>query len=246
MLRESVTVEFPDVGTISAGLAADGFVYLGPDAMRRLLGAGASSGWPGFAESWSSLERDAFMGDGGQYRRRRHAIFRGSGTGVERRPGRPHFQATAFNRLNGGIARHFAPVTAEVADSPLTHRLLSVCLPAFDRGLAASRPAWDIEMHQFRIEATGQDHGLPTPEGLHRDGVDWVLMMLVNRENVTGGTTTIVDATGTTVAQLQMRQPFETIIVDDRRLRHGVSPLTALDPAVVGYRDVLVATYSAL
>lgn len=247
MLTQRRPTEFPDNGSLAANLAADGFVYLGPDAMQQRLGTSALSGWPRFASTWSTLEKDAYMRDGGEYRRRRHAVFRSFDGGIQRQPDRPHYQAKAFNHLNGGIDRQFASVTSDVASDPLTLKILTAFLPAFEgcRG-DVSAPAWAIEMHQFRIEVTGQDYGLPTPEGMHRDGVDWVVMMLVSRENVAGGLTTIVDDTGSAVAQLQMRQPMETIVVDDHRLQHGVSPITAVDPALVGFRDILVATYSVL
>jgi hypothetical protein len=33
--------------------------------------------------------------------------------------------------------------------------------------------------------------GQPTPEGVHRDGVDYVLVLMVRRTNIAQGTTTI-------------------------------------------------------
>ena len=55
---------------------------------------------------------------------------------------------------------------------------------------------WQIEAHQFRIEALPGQPGQPTPEGVHRDGVDYVLVLLVRRCNINSGTTMI----GTTAA----------------------------------------------
>ena len=51
--------------------------------------------------------------------------------------------------------------------------------------------AWHIEVHQFRIEARPGEPGQPTPEGMHRDGVDFVLVLLVRRQNVRSGVTSI-------------------------------------------------------
>ena len=48
-----------------------------------------------------------------------------------------------------------------------------------------------MELHQFRIEARAGQIGQATPEGLHRDGVDWVLVVLVDRRNVERGVTSI-------------------------------------------------------
>ena len=54
-------------------------------------------------------------------------------------------------------------------------------------------PAWHVEIHQFRIEARSGQDGQPTPEGMHRDGVDWVLVLLVSRVNIASGETSIGD-----------------------------------------------------
>jgi hypothetical protein len=75
------------------------------------------------------LETDAFMADGGRYRRRRHANFtQGPGIpGVARRnPHRPHFQAVVHNSLNGGVERWFATVEEAVAEGAPLQALLAL------------------------------------------------------------------------------------------------------------------------
>ena len=83
----------------------------------------------------------------------------------------------------------------------------------------AVRPgaAWKIELHQFRIEAKTGAPGRPTPEGVHRDGVDCVLVMLVRRENVASGTTTVHDAEGKPLGHFTLAEPFDAALVDDAR-----------------------------
>ena len=44
--------------------------------------------------------------------------------------------------------------------------------------------------------------GQPTPEGMHRDGVDWVLVLMVRRENIKSGETTIYDLAEAPARQL--------------------------------------------
>jgi hypothetical protein len=41
-----------------------------------------------------------------------------------------------------------------------------------------SSAPWYVEAHQFRIDTT-DGIGRPTPEGAHRDGVDFVAVLLV-------------------------------------------------------------------
>lgn len=230
---------------LSETLADSGYVHIPPARMKDWLGHYLQSDWESFSRSWDALEQDACMNDGGTYRRRRHAVFAGSGTWIQRQPDRPHYQEKAFNALNGGVERQFAPVRPEIASHRLTQRTVAFFMELFDRCRPEGRPAsWEIEMHQFRIEASDGRNGLPTPEGMHRDGVDWVVMMFVDRRNAAGATTSIVAESGDLVARIQMTEPYETIVLDDRRFRHGVSPLTVRCAQGGGARDVLVLTYA--
>jgi hypothetical protein len=77
---------------------------------------------------------------------------------------------------------------------------------------------------------------------VHRDGVDYVLVLLVARQNIASGTTTIHDAGGGLLGRFTLRQPLDAALVDDARVWHGVTPVTPLDPAQPAYRDVLVVT----
>ena len=54
---------------------------------------------------------------------------------------------------------------------------------------------WYVEAHQFRIDTT-DGIGRPTPEGAHRDGVDFVAVVLVAREGIKGGETRVFEADG--------------------------------------------------
>jgi hypothetical protein len=98
-------------------------------------------------------------------------------------------------------------------------------------------------MHQFRIEAVAGQAARPTPEGAHRDGVDWVCVMLVNRCNVSSGITHIYDSNGGSLRQFTLIDPLDTVFVDDTRVRHGVTPIEPLDASRKAFRDVLILTY---
>jgi hypothetical protein len=100
-----------------------------------------------------------------------------------------------------------------------------------------------VEVHQFRIEARTGQVGQPTPEGLHRDGVDWVLVLLVSRTNIAEGVTTIYDIARQPIGSFTLTRPMDAAFVDDSRVYHGVTAVTPLDPTQLGIRDVLVVTF---
>ena len=98
---------------------------------------------------------------------------------------------------------------------------------------------WKIECHQFRIEARSDAPGRPTPEGVRRDGVDYALVLLINRTNIKSGTTTVHDLDGI-AGELTLTAALDAAIVDDARVKHGVTAVEPIDPGCAAYRDVLV------
>ncbi len=234
----------PTSDTLHEAIRVEGFAFVEGSAMRPLIeGHGTLADWASFADSWHALELDRYMADGGRYRRRRHAVFSVTRDGaVERQPHQPHYQSLDYNPLHGGIARLFEPITVEAGASASLHAILSACHALFGR-LAPAVPRWRVEVHQFRIEARPGERGHPTPEGLHRDGVDYVLVLLVERRNVASGTTAVHALDGPPLGQFTLTHPFDAAIVDDNRVAHGVTPVEAIEASAPAYRDVLVVTF---
>ena len=221
-----------------------GFVFAGaPDTRAALLDAGLRD-WDGFARSWDDLGLDTYMADGGRYRKRRHGVFAADAAGIRRKPAQPHYQSRDFNALNGGIARWFAPMQDHVADGPAFGAILRCCHRLFD-GLtpAGADHAWHIEAHQFRIEARPGQAGQPTPEGMHQDGVDWVMVLMVGRTNIQSGTTTIHGLDRGLLGSFTLQAPMDAALLDDHRVFHGVTAVEPLDPGQPAHRDVLVLTF---
>lgn len=230
--------------SIAASLRGDeGFVAVKAFELRSLVGAAALEEWTEFAASWDHLEVDEYMAGGGRFRRRRFALFEASRGLITRKPHAPHFQARDYNPLNGGIDRWFEPVTDQVAANAVTQRLLALCDEAFTRAAGSDAVRWHVEMHQFRIEPSGKEAGKPTPEGMHRDGVDWVFVGLIARTGVAGGVTGIGDGKGNSLGSFTLVEPLDAVFLDDHRVRHGVTPIEVLEPGRPAYRDVLVLTF---
>jgi hypothetical protein len=221
----------------------DGFVRVPAAAFRKLLPDESLIDWSTFAASWNSLSVDAYMADGGRYRRRRFAAFSVSATETARKPHQPHYQSRDYNTLNGGIERWFEPIAEAIAFHPALRAVLHTCFALFDPLTQNKPPAWHAEVHQFRIETRLGQVGKPTPEGLHRDGVDWVLVMLVARENIAEGVTTIHDTEKRLIGSFTLTSPLDSAFVDDSRVYHGVTAIEPMDPSKPAYRDVLVVTF---
>jgi hypothetical protein len=148
--------------------------------------------------------------------------------------------------LNGDVQRWFDPIPDRIARSPILATLVTHLTPLFTT-LDGRMPTvrWHSEIHQFRIETSPAERGRPTPEGMHRDGVDWVLVMLVARVNVAEGITEIGDAHGRPLGRFTLCEPGDMVVLDDRRIRHGVTPIRAVRATSAAYRDALVVTWRA-
>ena len=168
-------------------------------------------------------------------------VRRTVGEPIHRKAHQPHYQSRDYNPLNGGIARWFDPVLPEIAAGASMTAILATCRTLFEQ-LAPTRD-WHIEVHQFRIEARSGVEGRPTPEGMHRDGVDYVLVLLVGRRNIQSGVTSIRATDGTDLGSFTLTEPCDAAWVDDHRVMHGVTPVEPIDPAEPGFRDVLVVTF---
>lgn len=221
-----------------------GFVRFRASQTFALLGHEAKVSWADFAKTWDDLGEDLYMADGGRYRRRRYAAFLLDSAGFLRKPHQAHFQSRDYNPLNGDVQRWFDPILPQTMEHPVTRAIFRACASllfrAADEGTGGS---WHVEAHQFRIETTTNQIGRPTPEGLHRDGVDWAFVLLIRRENVREGITEIGSPTGASLGSFLLENPGDAVLLDDRRVLHGVTEIEAVDPSRRAYRDVLVVTF---
>ena len=228
---------------LEASLRTQGHAVLGPQGTSELLRLplAALDALPAF---WNDLPPDAYLRDGGRYRRRRHASFVVEHDRVQAVPHRAHWQPVEYNALHGGLERWFEPVAPEALAVPAWPQLL--------RALARTASAlkgeqrWHIEAHQFRIDTT-DGIGRPTPEGAHRDGVDFVAVLLVARHGIKGGETRVFEAHGPQGIRFTMTEPWSALLIDDARVIHESTPIQPIDPAAAqqGYRDTLVVTLRA-
>jgi hypothetical protein len=231
---------------IARDLPLADFLYLGSPKVTQLLSEISASPISDdllFLESWNRLEEDQYMADGGRYRKRRHATFatRHAGDRPVLMPHQPHYQSLDYNSLNGGIARYFAPILVDLLNSRTLAALLDMGNRLFSR--MTGNHQWHIELHQFRIEARDGSAGSPTPEGAHRDGVDFVMVVMIKRVNIKSGATTIYNLDNQLVGEFTLLNTFDMAIVNDHRVYHGVTPIIQIDESEEAYRDVLVVTF---
>ncbi|RKT12281.1 hypothetical protein BX285_6251 [Streptomyces sp. 1114.5] len=202
-----------------------------------------SGHWEGFSRFWENLPLDGHMGDGGTYRRRKYSAISYELDGGAIRPleHAGFLQSKEINPLNGGVVRRFEAVDRGLLDTPVLRRLLAHFTARIADSAPDDRPPAPVRrvnIHQHRITATGVEAGHPTPEGVHRDGVEHIVMMLVARRDVSGGASTLYDNAGTPLLTHTLTEPGDFIFLDDRTCLHSASPVALAPPATEGHRDM--------
>lgn len=222
-----------------ANLRAQGFALLGPQRCLELC-AVAPAALTRLARSWERLPSDPHLRDSGRYRSRRHAslILSDDASRIRESVRRPHWQSTEYNALHGGFERWFEPMEEAVLADPALVALVTGLGRRFCERAGTALPF--VEVHQFRIDTAG-GIGRPTPEGAHRDGVDFVAVILVARQAVRGGETRVFQARGASGLRFTMSEPGATLLLDDNQVIHETTPLQP--DGSNGHRDTLVLTY---
>jgi hypothetical protein len=226
-------------------LQAIGHAVLSPEGLCELLGSSLPT-LQALQPYWADLPCDDYLRDGGRYRQRRHACFKVFAQHSQAVAHRAHWQPVQYNALHGGLQRWFKPLDERLVACPVWAQLLQMLAGIFGKisgCLGHAALPWFVEAHQFRIDTT-DGIGRPTPEGAHRDGVDFVAVLLVARHGIKGGETRVFDAYGPNGQRFTMTEPWTLLLLDDARVIHEstpIQPLAPLEPA--GYRDTLVLTF---
>ncbi len=231
--------ELTNPAQLPAVLRRQGYAVLSASGVSELSGCKPDE-LNALRASWNDLPPDAYLRDGGRYRRRRHACYVVRDGDAVPAPHRAHWQPVEYNALHGGMQRWFEPVAPATAGARAWNQLLcaigEVC-----SSLKGAQP-WYVEAHQFRIDTT-DGIGRPTPEGAHRDGVDLVAVFLVDRDGIKGGETRVFAADGPAGQRFTLTTPWSLLLLDDERVIHESTPIQPL--AGGGHRDTLVLTYRA-
>lgn len=192
---------------------------------------------PELLASYDNCPVDEYMGNGTRYKRfsqyRMH-FEPGEGWQFELLPHRDYTTYTKYNSVAGGIRRSYLPIEADF--TPLI-RIGAERIPL------DTTEDWQINVHQNRTRATGDKDGPLTPEGVHHDGHEFVMIAILRRNNVGGGTTRLWQPGAESPFWTGTLQPGQAVLLDDRALQHDVTDVTSADGGP-GHRDIVIVAFS--
>ena len=237
MTLPSLTPSLTPAIEVSQSLKQKGFAVISAEDVAQISGVPLEQ-LMDLIPFWDDLPRDPYLKDGGRYRFRRHSSYEIEHESLNMVPHRAHWQSVDYNALHGGIERWFEPSQLALTNNAAWQALLL----GLGRLLSGLKPVktWFVEAHQFRIDTT-DGIGRPTPEGAHRDGVDFVAVFLLNRVGIKGDETRIFEASGSAGLRFTLSQPWSLLLMNDESMIHESTPIQPIGS--YGYRDTLVLTF---
>jgi len=225
---------------IQSDILKQGFSFVHADEIP--ISDDIQAAWQNLRDDYSALPRDNYLPDNGLYRYRRYDRFYFyPATGeLAMLPHQDYFQGRDINQVTGGIVRQFAPLTAETANNPFLHALIRFDFsqfPLIDNDMKYH--AWQVDVHQIHVVAQAGAQGHPTPEGVHRDGAEFVTVHLAQLENASGGTVSIYDDYKNHLASFTLDHILDSYLFNDTILWHGVTPITSTDGVDAAQRGIL-------
>ncbi|BAZ08353.1 hypothetical protein NIES4071_01580 [Calothrix sp. NIES-4071] len=192
----------------------------------------------GFKSFFNNLPVDPYIK--GNYRSRRLSRFIASRDNLIKLPHGYFSQPKEYNPLLGDIRREFA----ELDDALIELDIFKNLVLAFSDSCKL-HPEAEIGVHQIRITCSHDNLGNPAPEGIHRDGTNFIGIFSVDRENVQGGETHLYINRKENPVFNKVLNPGELLLVNDHEFLHFTTPIQPIVEAK-GTRDVFVLTSPSL
>ncbi|MGE4242671.1 2OG-Fe dioxygenase family protein [Ramlibacter sp.] len=147
-------------------------------------------------------------------------------------PRRKYIQSAEYIRLAeaGGVMRHREQLQCD--PSPL----MAAVLDALPVDVAVT---YHLNVNQIRVIANSEFRGVTVPEGPHRDGHEFSVIVVAARHNVLGGETQIIDPASNEIVHRRVLAPNQAILIDDERYVHYATDIVPAEGSA-GYRDIWV------
>ncbi|MFF8786666.1 2OG-Fe dioxygenase family protein [Streptomyces sp. NPDC015125] len=188
-------------------------------------------------DSYDDLPVDDYMGNGTRFKRfsqYRLSPAEGDAWNFEVLPHRDYTAYKKFNKAAGGIRRTYEPLQADFTE--LISRGIS--------GIGLDRAEdWQINVHQNRTRAEAGRPGPLTPEGVHHDGHEFVMIAVLRRENVGGGETRLWKPGADEPFWSGTLQAGQAVLLDDKAIAHDVTDVVAAGDRP-GHRDIVIVAFS--
>ena len=153
--------------------------------------------------------------------------------------GNPQFnQSSTYNNYLGDTIRTYPNVNSEIFQDKSFQKTLTL----FRNTIYSKKNPYTLfYIHQIRVECSNSNIN-PVPEGIHRDGYDYICISCVNKVNVNPVYNEILDNNHNIVKSIELNEN-QHLVVNDKEHLHNVTQLSsASSNNSIGHRDIFVFT----
>jgi len=188
-------------------------------------------------KTFERLPVDKYLGSQSQFRYRRYNTGKVDNKHFSWDSDSNYFtQSLKINHVAGEIKRFYEPL-----EEPAKDYVKNTLIPLAQSILPAKQ--FSTGAHQIRVCTHDNLVGKPSPEGIHQDGFEYVIVACINLQNIAGGNSIFVDSNDrNNIIHEQIMKPYDVILFDDTIYAHYVSPIVPKIPGN-GYRDVIIVTF---
>ncbi|MCW7556015.1 2OG-Fe dioxygenase family protein [Endozoicomonas gorgoniicola] len=190
--------------------------------------------------SFSQLGADNYLRSNYTYRYRAYDVAEYINGQLNWMAGSEFYQSKNLNDYAGGLNRTFDPLSSKSKNhinDIATQLIKNESIPEGN---------YKIGCHQIRTVAEEGTVGYPAPEGFHQDGFDYLAIYCVALENINGAASLIKPVGDDKKIYEYNLLPEEIMVLDDREVKHFVTPFTTKLPNQTAIRDVFVITFTTL
>lgn len=145
-------------------------------------------------------------------------------------------QVKEINKAVGDVERRFEEIDKKLERNPAFLKMFHEF-----RAHTNLSEGSIIEAHQIRWHCK-RFVKIPAPEGIHKDGFDFIAMFLVDSHNIEGGDIMIYPSLDAAPIFKKRLAPGEYVMLNDKQLYHYAAPLVPLPNDQEGYWDLIVLT----
>ena len=172
----------------------------------------------------------------GKYRLRRYSQIQLGSKSMEILASDTFEQGHDYNDFQGGIKRKFENIENSTIHSDGMKELIFLFKAVNSLPLGTK-----VDIHQMRVITLNLDTQV-SPEGVHRDGYDYISMIGISRYNIAGGHLLVyTDKDSDHFLSIPLCAG-QVVTLDDRRLWHNASPIQAIDQQKTGHMDAFILT----
>jgi hypothetical protein len=187
-------------------------------------------------DSYENCPVDDYMGHGTRFKR--FAQYRlspdGDSWSFRRLEHRDYTAFKKFNPVGGGMKRSYLPIEADFT-------------PLIEHGIAGlgldAGEDWQINVHQNRSRADDSTAAPLTPEGVHHDGHEFVMIAVLRKVNVAGAETRLWLDGAAEPFWTGILEPGQAVLLDDRAIAHDVTDVRSATGGPA-HRDILIVAFS--